>query len=298
MGNGYIYSSQFQDGESAEQELLSSIAGETINDVRHFDLPLAKRKVIWHKNCFALGLAAGFLEPLESLGLSLIQTALSKLYTFFPDQTFNEYDIVYTKSPITQDDFCFVNFKGKNINLKKNQKFRGEFKGLFSDKTQCINGEIYLSPVEKIEKQMKKANKVIQRTNRIADSLKEKANPLKIMDTLKMNVLRKSETLSVFSKFKTIRLEIYDGGQEDGDKIDVLNNGELILKDYEITSKRKPISILLAKAKTSIVLKAKNVGSMSTNTAVLEFFIGDQKIRALTNLKAGETTQIDVYLKE
>ena len=212
--------------------------------------------------------------------------------------TFNEYDIVYTKSPITQDDFCFVNFKGKNINLKKNQKFKGEFKGLFSDKTQCINGEIYLSPVEKIEKQMKKANKVIQRTNRIADSLKEKANPLKIMDTLKMNVLRKSETLSVFSKFKTIRLEIYDGGQEDGDKIDVLNNGELILKDYEIISKRKPISILLAKAKTSIVLKAKNVGSMSTNTAVLEFFIGDQKIRALTNLKAGEATQIDVYLKE
>lgn len=93
MGNGYIYSSQFLDKQGAEDELLANIEGNTINEVRHFDLPLAKRKVIWHKNCFALGLAAGFLEPLESLGLSLIQTALSKLYTFFPDKSFNQYDM-------------------------------------------------------------------------------------------------------------------------------------------------------------------------------------------------------------
>lgn len=93
MGNGYIYSSQFLDQQGAEEELLANVQGQAINDVRHFDLPLAKRKVIWHKNCFALGLAAGFLEPLESLGLSLIQTALSKLYTFFPDKSFNQHDI-------------------------------------------------------------------------------------------------------------------------------------------------------------------------------------------------------------
>mgnify|MGYP000713529371 CR=1 FL=1 len=93
MGNGYIYSSQFLDKKGAEEELLANIQGKAINDIRHFDLPLAKRKVIWHKNCFALGLAAGFLEPLESLGLSLIQAALSKLYTFFPDKSFNQHDI-------------------------------------------------------------------------------------------------------------------------------------------------------------------------------------------------------------
>jgi tryptophan halogenase len=93
MGNGYIYSSQFLDKQGAEDELLANVQGKAINDVRHFDLPLAKRKVIWHKNCFSLGLAAGFLEPLESLGLSLIQTALSKLYTFFPDKSFNQYDM-------------------------------------------------------------------------------------------------------------------------------------------------------------------------------------------------------------
>ena len=93
MGNGYIYSSQFLDKEDAEKELLANVQGRAINEIRHFDLPLSKRKVIWHKNCFALGLAAGFLEPLESLGLSLIQTALSKLYTFFPDKSFNQHDM-------------------------------------------------------------------------------------------------------------------------------------------------------------------------------------------------------------
>lgn len=93
MGNGYIYSSDFSTNQQAEDLLLANVEGKSINAVRQFDLPLGAREVIWHKNCFALGLAAGFLEPLESLGLSLIQTALSKLYTFFPDMSFNPHDI-------------------------------------------------------------------------------------------------------------------------------------------------------------------------------------------------------------
>ncbi len=93
MGNGYIYSSDFTTNQAAEDCLLANVDGKTINDVRQFNLPLGAREVVWHKNCFALGLAAGFLEPLESLGLSLIQTALSKLYTFFPDMSFNPHDI-------------------------------------------------------------------------------------------------------------------------------------------------------------------------------------------------------------
>ncbi len=93
MGNGYIYSSEFCDNQTAQDTLLANVKGRAINDIRQFDLPLSAREVIWHKNCFALGLAGGFLEPLESLGLSLIQTALAKLYTFFPDKSFNQHDI-------------------------------------------------------------------------------------------------------------------------------------------------------------------------------------------------------------
>ena len=93
MGNGYIYSSKFISDEEAKQSLLSSVKGQTITDVKTFKFPLGRRDVSWHKNCFALGLAAGFLEPLESLGISLIQTALAKLMTFFPDMSFNQADI-------------------------------------------------------------------------------------------------------------------------------------------------------------------------------------------------------------
>ncbi len=93
MGNGYIYSSKFITDEEAKQSLLDSVKGRTITDVKTFKFPLGRRKVSWHKNCFALGLAAGFLEPLESLGISLIQTALAKLMTFFPDMSFNQADI-------------------------------------------------------------------------------------------------------------------------------------------------------------------------------------------------------------
>ncbi|WP_083330468.1 MULTISPECIES: tryptophan halogenase family protein [Pseudoalteromonas] len=93
MGNGYIYSSKFMSDAQAEESLLNSVKGRTITQVKHFKFPKGRRKVIWHKNCFALGLAAGFLEPLESLGISLIQTALAKLLTFFPDKSFNQADI-------------------------------------------------------------------------------------------------------------------------------------------------------------------------------------------------------------
>jgi tryptophan halogenase len=93
MGNGYIYSSQFSDKQTAEDSLVTSIKGRAINDVKHFSFPKGRRKEVWHKNCFALGLAGGFLEPLESLGISMIQTGLAKLMTFFPDKSFNAADI-------------------------------------------------------------------------------------------------------------------------------------------------------------------------------------------------------------
>lgn len=93
MGNGYIYSSQFISDDEAKQSLLNSVQGRTITEVKTFKFPKGRRSVIWHKNCFSLGLSSGFLEPLESLGISLIQTALAKLMTFFPDKSFNQADI-------------------------------------------------------------------------------------------------------------------------------------------------------------------------------------------------------------
>ena len=117
------------------------------------------------------------------------------------------------------------------------------------------------------------------------------------MDKVNMNVLKSSKTLSVFTKSKTINLELYDGGQEDGDIISIKVNGKLVLKDFTVTAQRKVLPIEISTDKTSIVLIAENTGTISTNTAVIEINDGVNNIRALTNLKAGETTQVDI-LKE
>ncbi|WP_290696235.1 hypothetical protein [Lacinutrix sp.] len=209
---------------------------------------------------------------------------------------FSEKDIIYTKSPVIQEDFCFINFKSSRFKLGNN-KITGKFKGLFSDNTECINGDILLSTKEKMEKRIAKVQKIISKTKKIPDSLKSSNNIVKIMDSVNMNILRNKQVLSVFSKSKNIRIEIFDGGKLDGDKVTLKYNGTTLLRNFETKKERKSIPLTLINKKNSFILLAENVGSISTNTAIIEIFVDDSKIRALTNLKKGENTQIDFYLK-
>lgn len=84
-GNGHVYSSKFMDEAEAERILVANLDGEQLAEPNRIRFTAGKRNKVWNRNCVAVGLSSGFLEPLESTSLYLIQSALIRLIRLFPD---------------------------------------------------------------------------------------------------------------------------------------------------------------------------------------------------------------------
>ncbi len=97
VGNGYVYSSRFISDDEAHHQLMQSIQGDIIVPPKLIPFRTGVREMPWKENCLSLGLATGFIEPLESTAIHLVVRSMDLFLRFFPTKNLepeliNEYN--------------------------------------------------------------------------------------------------------------------------------------------------------------------------------------------------------------
>jgi tryptophan halogenase len=116
VGNGYVYSSAHISDSEALDDLLSAVREKPSADPRFLRFVTGRRKLFWNRNCVALGLASGFLEPLESTSIHLVMSGVYKLLEHFPNLSFAQENIDSYNSEVIQEmerirDFIVLHYR-------------------------------------------------------------------------------------------------------------------------------------------------------------------------------------------
>ena len=215
------------------------------------------------------------------------KSEISGLY-FKSDNSFQlqETQILQTNSEAHLKTFCYINmnlsFKGKF----GTKRLEGTFIGNFLDSTQCASGKIILMEEKKLKKKIEKVKK---RIDKQADKMITDTNQIQ-----QTKILKDGVDFIINWESDKIKLFIWDANQEDGDKIQLIINNNIILNNFKTTNKRKKIKYRLVDGENIIEIKAVNLGNSPPNTSRLELVDSKTKYPIITQLELGKSAIIKI----
>ena len=193
-----------------------------------------------------------------------------------------ETQILSTSSEADLSTFCFIHanlsFKGRFAK----KRLEGEFVGLFANNDTCASGKILLMEKGELEKKIKKVKKKIEK-------LEEKRPAV-----LQTKQLKDGDDFVLNWESDKLTLYLWDANEEDGDKIRLIINGQIILYEYETKRKRKKIKYPLKDGENIIEIKAISLGTSPPNTSRIELVDSKTKYPVVMQLSLDKSAIITI----